>query len=211
MNKKYQIKWSEDKTGLEILDETSRYKLSIELATEERMRFYHLTFAWLCKNLETKKLYITGRKIEEYCECVRNHKVDNSMQYMEIGAGLGDFIPKLILESQGKLEKRPIVIDPANYQVMQQMLEESLNFTLPGYIQNRLSTLKKNCEIIRDPSRVNLINNDLRYALMNHPELAGRADIIVDNAGALFYMHPNTCPESLERKLLKSNGSLLKK
>ena len=90
------------------------------------------------KRLPARKVWITDRDIDggydadidyNYPASVRKiitnlaHNLDKNLQYIEVGAGLGELIPKLI---GAQIDKKPIVIDPAPYGIMQEMLNQVL-------------------------------------------------------------------------------------
>ena len=69
-----------------------------------------------------KICFISHRDIFEYPRELR--KINTSFQYVEIGAGLGEFMTYLT-SGLRKDSPKPIVIDPANYELLLEMLEFS--------------------------------------------------------------------------------------
>ncbi len=108
----------------------------------------------------------------ELSKIVRNP--DPHKRYIEVGAGLGEFAPRI---------RGIVVIDPANYLLMLEMLKEIKPDV--GWLDRiRLAKLVRRCEAILDPARVTLINKTLQGAVENHPDLLESADVVVDNNGA---------------------------
>ncbi|MEK6900098.1 MAG: hypothetical protein AABX05_03155 [Nanoarchaeota archaeon] len=126
---------------------------------------------------------ITTRDIGRYLN-LPSMNINPSLQYLEVGAGLGEFTP-LVVRSNPR--HRPIVIDPANYPLMLKMLKSAYNRDLKEELKERIRILQERCEIILNPAKVNLINLTLEEALAQHPELEGIADVVVDNFGAIHY------------------------
>ena len=68
---------------------------------------------------------ITGRSLDKYAKHFPKLQISPKLQYVEVGAGLGALIPSLVSGFDGKL-RPPVIIDPANYLVMKEMLEYAL-------------------------------------------------------------------------------------
>lgn len=148
--------------------------------------------------------------------------MDPRLQYLEIGAGLGEFIPYLIESLKGKLTKKPIIIDFADHFLMLDMLWEARKLGLGSLRNDRLETLINRATIVLDKDRVSFINLRLGQALQLHPELETSADVIVDQCGAILYilnerqtlegvdtLDLGEAIKQLERRLLKKGGMLI--
>jgi len=156
---------------------------------------------------EEGKMSITSRDLKGYEEM----EINPDLQYLEVGPGLGEFIPYVVSKMKGK--NKPIAIDLADYSLMRDILEYAREyFSAPenedSSIVERLDVLLGRVETITDPELVTFINEPLHEALDSHPELYGCADVVVDNFGALrWYSHSGNTEEEtvdLERKLKKS-------
>ncbi len=122
----------------------------------------------------------------------------------------------------GVCKAKPIAIDPARYDIMQGMLEKSIEMVPDTFIKNRVDVLIGRCRAIRDVTRINLINMKLGEALEAYPGIYGIADVVIDNCGPSLYPMNEKSAEcgseesaavdsigSLENKLLKCNGKLI--
>src|SRR3990167_921555 len=149
------------------------------------------------KRLPAGKVWITDRDIDggydadidySYPASVRKiitnlaHNLDQNLQYIEVGAGLGEFVPKLI---GAQIDKKPIVIDPAPYGIMQEMLNQVLPHITIQKHHDRCLKLIERAELMQDQNKVNLINLTLKDALDQHPEIKGVGDVLVDNYGGV--------------------------
>ncbi|PIN74829.1 hypothetical protein COV17_04550 [Candidatus Woesearchaeota archaeon CG10_big_fil_rev_8_21_14_0_10_36_11] len=133
---------------------------------------------------------------------------DTSRQYLEVDCGLGAFIPSLV---QRKGHKKPIVINPANFEILRDMLVYARNLDINKWVNNRLEILIRRADIIMDPNVVDFINLPLQEAVGKYPRILGVANVVVDNFGPGYY-HDNKESQpiaTLERKLLRSNGILI--
>jgi len=177
------------------------------------------------KRLPTGKVWITDRDINggydadinyNYPASVRKiitnlaHNLDKNLQYIEVGAGLGELIPKLI---GAQIDKRPIVIDPAPYGIMQEMLEYILQLVEIQTHHERCLKLIERAKLMQDQDKVNLINLTLKDALDQHPEIKGIGNILIDNYGGVTGSTSKigNRPDdilNLEAQLLKEKGRL---
>lgn len=135
--------------------------------------------------------------------------LNNPGQVVDVGAGLGEFVPKLAAQNP---ECKPIVIDPVNYDLMAEMLEFARPYVGLWHLP-RLNELSSRCATILDSSKVTLYNTFLSEALKNNPQLREVGDLVVDNFGPSIW--PGTekhigCDgiDFLEMMLLKDKGSL---
>lgn len=185
MNK---FKTRKEGSKLLINNDLSRYQLIID--TEVKKGFWQALFRWELPD-EKFPVFITARDFKNYDEDVQKIPLDSTKQYVEIGAGLGGFIPHLVSAFNNNLTNLPIVIDPANYNLMKKMLNEGIyQAKKRGYNENmthRLETLIGRCKIFTDNSKVNLINTSLKRALSTYPKLKGIADFVIENRGSHYY------------------------
>ncbi|MDP3990553.1 MAG: hypothetical protein Q8Q01_05105 [archaeon] len=170
-------------------DDIALNYIAIEKLTESVMNFIFV------KKLPTGKIWITDRDVNgvkdvnidyNYPKAVSNLFVnpDQTLQYIEIGAGLGEFIPKLV---DAQVKKRPIIIDPAPYETMQEMLEYILpEIEIEAHYERCLELVKR-AKLMQDSKKVNLINLTLKDALDQHPEIREVGDILVDNYGGVIW------------------------
>ncbi len=131
-----------------------------------------------------------------------------SFQYVEIGAGLGEFIPTI---ARFSLKKRPIVIDPANYELMLEMFGQMEKYVELPSDQDELDKLVRRAKIICDSSKVHLVNSTLGTALREHPELRGIGDVVIECYGPGYWHTESTEPQDingLEQQLVKAGGTL---
>jgi len=132
-------------------------------------------------------------------------KPGEGKQVIECGAGLGSFIPELV--KYRSLIKTPIIIDPANYELMAEMLEYLKPHLKDPMMIWRVEELVSRCSSILDSSKVRLINSTLDQAIREHPEIIGTADIVVDNYGVLYWSDDPETHNHLA-SLLKDDGLL---
>jgi len=194
----------DDEYWLGLKDPESSYKMIIEKSfsagnSSGRISF-KLPYPYKLGNLGSDDSHIglTCRPLELYPERVRNLVIDSGKQYIEIGAGLGGFIPFHVVPNLDKILHRPIVIDLADYGLLEEFLNHAKEFDFDGdegQYQSLVKSCLSACEIIRDSSKVRLINEPLDVALRNHLELIGSGDIVVDNCGPSHY------PLSIKRRI----------
>jgi len=113
--------------------------------------------------------------------------INPNFQYLEIGAGLGEFTPFIADALHGRLKSRPIVIDLADYELMKDMMARARELDISDAMKRYLSTLILRAQTILDPSKVDLINTPLSNTLKLRPDLEGIADFAVDLFGAVNY------------------------
>ena len=106
-------------------------------------------------------MWITGRGINEY-DYNTPTIIDPSLQYLEVGAGMGEFTPLVVRNNPRNI---PIIIDPANYPLMLEMLQFAYERPINEKLRDKISILQERCKIIINPDKVNLINLPLEKAL----------------------------------------------
>jgi hypothetical protein len=155
---------------------------------------------------------ITASGIDKYPEKVRNMKINPSFQYLEVGAGYGEFIPCLA-SALDENSPKPIVIDPAYYDVMGGILSYVRNNVwLSESNSSLLDEIIARHDIITNPRKVRLINTNLGYAFRDFPDIQGIADVVVDRAGAVSYAElERVNGEKLNRAVLNMRVSLFEK
>lgn len=179
------------------------------------------------KNFHFKKKHqlgyytITGRDLKrdlfygeddtgEYSREVQQlaHAPPLGYQCIEIGAGLGEFIPKLVEKG---VSVKPIVIDPANYSLLLEMLQH-IEPAIRETHYTQLQELERRAQVINDSFYVRLINTTLGEAIRKHPDLKEIADIVVEHLGPSRWSSTEKRPQDilqLEKSLLKEEGVLL--
>jgi hypothetical protein len=170
---------------------------------------------------------ITGRDMDDYIDIASYHSnsgkskllpLDSSLQYVEIGAGLGEFTPYLIKQLGTSLRHKPIVIDPADYAIMKDMLHYAISQHFGERYDERCLEFSERCDIISDPEKVKLFSMTLGQAVKGFPELMQIGDVVIDLCGAKLYsyrespdgsrlMHSQI--EIWEKELTKSYGRLI--
>ena len=152
--------------------------------------------------------FVTCRDLRDYDREIKEHKINPNFKYVEIGAGLGEFIPNLIDRYGSKLKYKPIVIDPINYSLIRDIINFTLSLDLTKKVSGRLKIILMRCLIILDNNKVILINIDLEQAVKSK-KILNIADVLIDMAGAAHYMKNYKYAWKLERRILKPNGILL--
>lgn len=193
---------------IEIADKKERYSLFIDPTVQEP-RYNNIIFQTHPKDSSQAHTFITGRNFEEYIINLRDLEINPELQYLEVGAGLGEFMPHLIKNHGSYLKKKPIVIDPANYEVMDKMLDYAINMDFSAAIKNKLNILKQRGNIITNPKNVYLINSTLEEAMRKYPLLIQSSDVVIDHAAAVLHMNSADRAIELEKKLLSINGKLV--
>lgn len=148
---------------------------------------------------------ITARDMPHYRRSYPHLPEDPTKQYLEIGPGLGGFIPYLVHSYRTQLRCLPIAIDPANFAIIQLLIKSALDqqkeTQLSPADMQRLELLYRRCLIMRDDTKVRLISTTAARAARQHPDIRQIADVVIDHYGACLY--PQTeCEDGL-------NGSRL--
>ena len=206
---KYIQEWLAKRKIVRITDQETNYTLNLCYVMNDSFGWPYVTFDSGCSG---PKLFITGRNIQEYDADIRNHIINPSYQYVEVGAGLGEFTPRLMETFGDEINNRPIIIDPANYDALNGLLDFALTLNLGDGMRDMLNSFNRRCKLIKNPQLVTLINLTLEEALETHFEILGIADVVVDNMGASHYNYTNyNSALQLEKKLLKPTGLLFSK
>jgi hypothetical protein len=217
MNNRFFLK--EDLDKIQIKDLETNYTLCILL--KEVPEFHKVCFYLpiTAKHVGHKGISgimaITGRRINDYHPDIANLVINENNQYIEVGAGLGEFSFKV-----SKLcKKMPIIIDPVDYCTLYNLLYYSKILDLDETYEKKIDLFIERCEKIINNYGVKLINLSLSDALEKMPELENLADVVVENFGPSYYPHTENedistekakkLVYSLEKRLLKQNGMLI--
>ncbi len=184
-------------TGMHIRVEGSPYKLVVSDTPE--VNDQHVLFKI------GKNRYVTGRSISELLAHIAFMPLDSELHYIEIGTGLSQLLPAL------SSTRRQTIIDPADYDVMEELLTEAKeNVSVYPHLAKYRDTLEaflERCRIIRDPKRIQLINMTLERALAEpsvRPLIVEQGDVVLDLHGALYYI------ESLSTDATKLRAQIAK-
>jgi hypothetical protein len=128
-----------------------------------------------------EELLVSSRSITEYD--VPPFNPVSTHQYVEIGAGVGEFTPWLV--SVMPDGPRPIIIDPAPYGILLLELQECKPFLRNEHQIKKADVIEQRLKTILDPLKVRLYQKTLVNAIREHLELWQCADFIVDHAGAI--------------------------
>lgn len=203
----FEVRKSKDNLTINIVDTKNNYSLNL-LLSKPPLNYCNYTFDIYWNREKGQGNFITARDIGEYDEEIKSMIINPSLQYVEVGAGLGEFIPRIIRRFGDSLVSRPIVVDPAKYEVMYSLLDFARKLETNTLMYDKLGELKDRCEIILDNKKVRLVNFTLEKAVSEFPELLGVADVVVDHIGASHYMEDHECAWRLEEKFLKWTGRL---
>jgi SAM-dependent methyltransferase len=168
---------SEERGRIVIEDSDSGYRLKLTHRDQYIWRVYFKVP--LGKGLMT----VSGRNMKDYPpECRR---IETDLQCLEIGCGLGAFLPyhakRLIADSP-----LPIAIDSFDYSIGKRMLRYARRERIVPAVEGRIEKLLERTAVITDQTKVRLLNVPLRRA-MRYTSLYRRADVIIDNFGALHW------------------------
>jgi len=205
-----------------VYDETDTYRLHYDgykcrLPIEMRDLLADKYFNFRVKFPGVQRLVtISARDIEgaygkSYHESVAEltEQLNPLVQVIEVGAGLGEFTPVMA----ERMKTRPIVIDPADYVLMNEMLYFARDeVKIPDHIE-QLDEIIRRSEIICDDAKVRLVNTTLGDALEKFPDLHGKADLVIDNYGVICWHRTEGFSDGedavmLVEQLLKPDGEL---
>ncbi len=134
---------------------------------------------------------MTGRDVPEYMDHLGyDLDITQDDQLVEVGAGLGQFVPLMVENLGSSLKHRPIVIDPVQYDVvkthLQTILDQFGNERVVCSLEQRIQEFIKRCTILLG-SDVLHIRETLGNAIRLHPKtLLGKADAVVGLCGAMI-------------------------
>ena len=196
-----------DERSTDLFDRKTKYSMQIvHLEPDEKWDFFRLSFQMPDKGSLTQ--WITGRDLSEYDSKIQDliAGLNPDLQYVDVGAGVGEFVPFVASKSQRHL---PIVIDSVDYHTLRTLLEYAQTLDIPDRMKKKAMEMLQRCNTILNPKKVRLINMGLEKALEKVNDLFGIADVVVDNAGTSHYADDFREIWKLEKKLLKPNGLLL--
>jgi hypothetical protein len=178
--------------GFDVVDKDEGY--SLEVHKNPRLEGIDQGLVYIHPSKFKKEgVLVTGRDFAQYPGEVRNLELDPDKQYLEAGAGLGGFMHELIRRLEGRLKKKPIVIDIANYRVIRDIcsggVEEARIRGYDSSIVDRLRTLEQRANFYLSSENIRLINMSLGNAIRKFPDLVGCADVVVDNIATEQYPH----------------------
>lgn len=197
----YKIKWYEDHSSVNIENTQDDYSMKIFMSES----FPRVDF--LVRNINYGRegaMLVTDRDLKNYDPDIKGFKINPDLLYLEVGPGLGEFIPRLVKEY--KLKQKIIAIEPSDFNIMRKMLTYAKSLPLKEKIKDRLDILIERCDIILDPSKVILINRTLNEAAESNTHIIGTADVLVDNFSATYYSKYREWMIDLEYKFLKPDG-----
>jgi hypothetical protein len=169
---------------------------------------------------------ISSRSLEQYLVMMPGFQVDPRKQLIEVGAGLSESVVRWADLAANLTVKgpKPVVIDPANYPLMAEMVDVAIGFAPEEehffQVLNTLKDIQHRCAVILDPARVTLLSVNLQEAPRVYPTLKRSADVVVDCYAAATYIpvcfdKPNVTAQrqtarkklfDLERSFLRPNG-----
>jgi hypothetical protein len=140
---------------------------------------------------------ISSRYAHQYRAMMPGFNIFPAQQLIEVGAGLSEPVVQWADHAARLSEKgpKPVVIDPADYVLMNEMLEAAMELAPQeehiARVLHILRTLKQRCTAILDPERIRLLPHTLKRAHKEHAELQGSADVVVDAFAAATYVAVN--------------------
>ncbi len=172
---------------------------------------------------------ISSRSTSQYRAIMPGFEVEPHKQLIEVGAGLSQSVVQWADRAALLTSKRgpkPVVIDPANYALMAEMLDTAIDLAPQeehmNHLLRLLRGLKYRCAAILDPERIRLLPLTLEDACIAQKDLRGSADTLVDCYAAATYIavdydRPDVYAQrrqvreflyGLEHSLLKPEGKL---
>jgi hypothetical protein len=174
-------------------------------------RFHQVMFKVECNNMvhrvhKTKGFAVTARNVEEYHPDIANLELNANLRYCEVGAGLGEFV----LYVAEKVNERPIVIDPVDYNKLKRLLGSAYQLKLKDRHKVIIESMIERCDDYLKQEKVKVYNFTLEEALEKCPELKHSMDVVVENFGPAYYAE-HAQVTKLEKMLLKPEGLLLQR
>lgn len=127
---------------------------------------------------------ITGRDCKHYTKD-RDIPVRKGVQYVEVGPGLGEFVPYVVKEQGYRPQPKPIVIERADYQTIKEMLLIAVfRNDVDKYFKDLINELIKRIAIYTNTNFVTLYNMSFEEAMEKYRDrLIGSADYVVNSFG----------------------------
>lgn len=104
-----------------------------------------------------------------------------SCQIVEVGAGLAEFSPYMATIA----EKRPIVIDPADYRTIRSLLQNAQEKPLEDGQRTMVQMLLDRIAILLDPTKIQLFSESILDIPRHETTLRGVGDIVLDVHGGI--------------------------
>lgn len=154
--------------------------------------------------IKGKQFCVSASTLNHYPEEIRD--INPNFQYVNIGAGLDEFTEKL---GAANLSQKPVVIDPANYELMAEMLTYLSTHT-GEFDKSEANRLVQLCNLLLLGTSIRLINSTLGEAIKNHPEILDVGDIVIDIGGPqVYHQTEGSSPIiELEGRLVKERGRI---
>lgn len=158
---------------------------------------------------------ISSRLRSQYERLMPGFALDPTKQLIEVGAGLSEAVVSWADASalHSPRGPKPVVIDPAKYQVMSDMIDAAIALAPQDeFIDGVLPILKQmqyRCRAILDPDRIQLLQCTLKAAHETHPELHGTADAVVDCYAAATYVRVNFCRRNVDSQRKRARANVL--
>ncbi|MBR9683818.1 hypothetical protein GOV03_04740 [Candidatus Woesearchaeota archaeon] len=187
---------------IRVIDQNSDYTLTIDTAERTHLKPFR-RFIFTIPRFDKGKMHVTARDLPDYSLEVQNLEIEPYKQYLEIGSGLGEFMPDLVKQLAPDSPK-PIVIDYVDYHLLMGMIDYSKNLSLSKEINKRCEVLIDRASTILNPKKVTLITSPVEHFLLDE-ENFGIADVIMDHFAASLYSHEKSLNERI-KKILKTNG-----
>lgn len=133
---------------------------------------------------------------------------DENAQYIDVGAGLGGLVEKLV---ENNIRKKPKIIEVVDYEILDILLDYGLSDNFPIADKQRLEVLSKRCKKYLDKDKVEIFNKGIEKECQN---LKGIADFVTDFKGPGFHCFEEGIKKYLniiraEALLLKEGGILI--
>lgn len=183
--------------------ESDKYQLII--IDKKPIDWVSITFD-IMNSRRNPEMMVSGRDLQQYHPKMREITLNPQHSYVEVGAGMGEFIHTVVREDPAQ---KPMIIDPVNYSLMLEMLEYAELFSVQEDTFKRLRMYQQRCRDVLNPHKVRLINCRLEEALAKQPELRESADVVIDHYAAHHYSFEKEQIQKLELQLLKPAGKLL--
>jgi hypothetical protein len=163
---------------------------------------------------------VTGRPYATYLTRMPAMPI-GAKRYAEVAAGLSGFLSFIARTTTDPVNK-PIAVDPFEYDKGEELLTQAFQLAEAGEpifaeVRDRLKELLESCQIIRDPTKVELANCTLEDVATKAPHILGTSNVVVDlnsvpipvatGGRSIQFMIQQV--ERLERQLLRQGGVLI--
>lgn len=143
--------------------------------------YYDARKKWMPVYYRSLSEYVTTTSMpRDICESI----AQNGQQLIDVGAGLAELAPKVAVLKG----RKPIVIEPLNYDYIQKLLSKARRKNLSEENIVLVDQLLERVAVYLDPSLIHLIPLTVQDAQVRYfNELQGVGDVVVDVAGAIKY------------------------